>query len=58
MISGGLIGNDIGYLEQMYEAADRSGWRRTPFDLLGVHPFTGSAPPDVVDPDRVYERDP
>jgi O-antigen/teichoic acid export membrane protein len=58
VISGGLNGNDIGFLERMYEAADTIGLQATPYDQLGVHPFAGSAPPDEVDPAEIYERDP
>ena len=58
VISGGLNGNDIGFLEQMYEAADTIGLEATPFDQLGVHPFAGAAAPDEVDPAEIYERDP
>ena len=56
VISGGLVGNDIGYLEQMYDAVEELELESVPFDLVGVHPFTGSAPPSLVDPERVYER--
>ena len=58
VISGGLNGNDIGFLEHMYEAADTIGLEATPFDQLGVHPFAGAAAPDEVDPAGIYERDP
>ena len=58
VISGGLNGNDIGFLERMYEAAQTIGLDATPFDQLGVHPFAGSAAPDEVDPAEIYERDP
>jgi O-antigen/teichoic acid export membrane protein len=58
VVSGGLNGNDIGFLERMYEAADTIGLQATPYDQLGAHPFAGSAPPDEVDPAEIYERDP
>lgn len=58
VISGGLTGNDIGYLQQLYNDFDLSGLADPPLDLVGVHPFTGSASPDTVDPARTYSRDP
>ena len=58
VISGGLNGNDIGFLEHMYEAADTIGLETTPFDELGVHPFAGAAAPEEIDPAGIYERDP
>jgi len=58
VVSGGLNGNDIGFLEKMYEAADTIGLEATPYDQLGVHPFAGAAPPDEIDPAEIYERDP
>ena len=58
VVSGGLNGNDIGFLERMYEAVDTIGLEVTPFDQLGVHPFAGAAAPDEVDPAGIYERDP
>ena len=58
VISGGLNGNDIGFLEKTYEAFETIGLAATPFDQVGVHPFTGSAPPEEVDPAEIYERDP
>lgn len=58
VVSGGLDGNDIGFLEAMYQAVDTLGLETTPFDHLGVHPFAGAAPPDEIDPAEIYERDP
>ncbi|WP_372735491.1 hypothetical protein [Nocardioides sp.] len=58
VISGGLVGNDLGYFEQMYAAAETLGLSAMPFDQLGIHPFTGSSPPSEVDPAEIYERDP
>ena len=58
VISGGLNGNDIGFLEKVYEAAETIGLSSTPFDQLGVHPFAGAAPPDEINPAEIYERDP
>jgi O-antigen/teichoic acid export membrane protein len=58
VISGGLNGNDIGFLEKMYDAVDTIELDGTPFDQLGVHPFAGSAAPDEIDPAEIYERDP
>jgi hypothetical protein len=42
IVTGGLGGNDIGFLEQVY---DELGSAPRPFDLVGVHPFSGSRPP-------------
>lgn len=58
VISGGLVGNDLGFLTRLYEAFDTIGLAETPFDALGLHPFTGSAAPSEVDPAQVYEREP
>lgn len=46
LVSGGLGGNEIGYLEQLYDALGRS----RPFDLVGVHPFAGALPPSSQSP--------
>lgn len=60
VVTGGLSGNDIGYLEQLYDALDDlgSGPGKRPFDLVGVHPFAGSSPPGEVAPGREYDRQP
>ncbi|MBJ7356904.1 hypothetical protein [Nocardioides sp.] len=58
VISGGLNGNDIGFLEKTYEAMETIGLETTPFDQLGVHPFAGAAAPEEIDPGEIYERDP
>jgi hypothetical protein len=58
VISGGLNGNDIGFLRKTYEAFDTIGLDETPFDQLGAHPFAGDAPPEEIDPAEIYERDP
>jgi hypothetical protein len=58
VVSGGLASNDIGYLRAVYRAFDDLGVDRTPFDLLGAHPFSGALAPDSVDPDRRYDREP
>jgi hypothetical protein len=58
VVSGGLLGNDIGYLEKMYDAADVLGLDAMPFDLLGVQPFTGAESPTLVDPARRYDQEP
>lgn len=52
IVSGGLAANDIGYLERLYAAL---GPGERPFDLVGVHPFTGSRPPTSQDPEARYE---
>ncbi|WP_205472206.1 lipopolysaccharide biosynthesis protein [Nocardioides sp. SYSU D00038] len=56
VIAGGLIGNDIGYLERLYDALHETGSDVSPFDLLGVQPFSGGAPPEEVDEARVYDE--
>jgi O-antigen/teichoic acid export membrane protein len=58
VISGGLASNDIGYLEQVYQAFSTLGLKTTPFDMLGAHPFAGDHAPDSVDPAKRYDRDP
>jgi O-antigen/teichoic acid export membrane protein len=58
VISGGLVGNDLGFLTRLYEAFDTIGLTETPFDALGLHPFAGAAAPSEVDPARVFEREP
>ena len=58
VVSGGLQGNDIGYLEKMYEAVDTLGMNDLPVDLLGVEPFNGGAAPSVVNPAERFEREP
>lgn len=58
VISGGLNGNDIGFLKKTYEAFDTIGLGSTPFDQLGAHPFAGDAAPEEIDPAEIYERDP
>ncbi len=58
VVSGGLAGNDIGYLELVYKAFDTLGLKTTPFDMLGAHPFAGDHAPDSVDPAKRYDRDP
>lgn len=58
VISGGLVSNDIGFLEKMYDAADELGLAEMPFDQLGAHPFTGGEAPERIDPGLVFERDP
>lgn len=47
VVTGGLAGNDLGYLRALYRELP-SGQR--PFDLVGLHPFSGSLAPDAVDP--------
>jgi O-antigen/teichoic acid export membrane protein len=58
VISGGLAGNDIGYLDKLYKAFGRLGLTSSPFDLVGAHPFSGDHAPDSVDPAKRYERKP
>ena len=58
VISGGLASNDIGYLDKVYDAFDDLKLKASPFDMVGVHPFAGSAAPDSVDPAKRYQREP
>ena len=58
VVSGGLAGNDIGYLEKVYQAFDQLGLNASPFDMVGAHPFSGDHAPDSVDPAKRYDRDP
>jgi hypothetical protein len=58
VVSGGLRGNDLGYLDALYDAFDTIGVHGTPFDLLGVEPFSNGAAPQLVDPGAVYEQQP
>ncbi|MCL8024433.1 hypothetical protein [Nocardioides bruguierae] len=46
IISGGLGGNDIGFLRRVYRAL---GPGERPFDLVGVHPWPGDDAPAAVD---------
>jgi hypothetical protein len=57
-VSGGLRGNDVGYLEALFDAFETIEAPVTPFDFLGVEPFNGGASPDVNDPGEVYEQEP
>lgn len=52
LVTGGLAGNDLGYLSVLYEELP-AGERL--FDLVGVHPFSGALAPDAVDPSAVVE---
>ncbi len=58
VISGGLNGNDVGFLSHMYDARKDLDLKASPFDMVGAHPFSGAAAPDVVDPAKRYQRDP
>jgi len=58
VIAGGLRGNDIGYLEGMYDAFETIGLEKTPFDMLGVEPFNGGAPPEENIEGNTYTVDP
>lgn len=58
VVSGGLASNDIGYLQEVYQAFEELGLDKTPFDMLGAHPFAGDHAPDSVDPAKRYDRDP
>ncbi len=58
VISGGLSNNDLGYLTALYQALDDSPGERRPFDMLGLHPSTGTRPPGAGDPNGSYDRYP
>ena len=58
VVSGGLNGNDVGFLTHMYAARKTLGLKASPWDMVGTHPFSGAEAPDVVDPDKRYERKP
>jgi O-antigen/teichoic acid export membrane protein len=58
VIAGGLRGNDVGFLEAMYDAFETIGLADTPFDMLGVEPFNGGADPETYDEGNVYSVDP
>ncbi|QIG43099.1 oligosaccharide flippase family protein [Nocardioides anomalus] len=58
VISGGLASNDIGFLTWVYRGIDQLGLERSPFDMVGAHPFAGDHAPDSVDPTKRYERNP
>ncbi len=58
VVTGGVSGNDIGFLEAVYEALPGRPGAERPFDAVGVHPFTGDLTPEQVAPGRRYEREP
>jgi hypothetical protein len=58
VVTGGLRGNDIGYLEKLYEAFDAIGLKKAPFDMLGVEPFNGGMAPDDYEEGRIYQVEP
>lgn len=51
LVSGGLGGNDLGYLDQLYNVLGED----RPFDLVGVHPFAGALPPLSRPASATYE---
>ena len=51
VVTGGLGGNDLGYLERLYEALGDA----RPFDLVGVHPYAGALPPTVQPASARYD---
>jgi polysaccharide biosynthesis protein PslG len=59
VVFGGLSRNDIGFLQQVYDALN-SQFPGTAvpdhhfFDILAVNPYTGSRSPAVVSPSHVY----
>ncbi|WP_193605422.1 hypothetical protein [Nocardioides dongkuii] len=57
VISGSLAGNDLGYLEQVYDALEEEDRPERPFDMVGLHPYTNGAPPDVREPEMRYEKE-
>lgn len=59
VVSGGLSGNDVGFLEDVYDARDALlGEDATIFDQVGLHPFSGDRAPDVEQESWVYDRPP
>jgi len=58
VITGGLSGNDIGFLKKTYDAIDKIELDASPFDQVGVHPFAADSAPGKVDEGEIYERDP
>ncbi|GAB3263439.1 hypothetical protein [Nocardioides dilutus] len=58
VIAGGLRGNDIGFLQEMYDAFETLGLEGTPFDMLGVEPFNGGAAPEAYDEGQIYTVEP
>lgn len=62
VVFSGMSGNDLGFLKSVYTAMDTQfGALATKdhhfFDILGVHPYSGSRPPGLVDPTFVYPDD-
>ncbi|MBC9731726.1 oligosaccharide flippase family protein [Nocardioides marmotae] len=57
LVSGGLAGNDVGYLERLIDELGTDAGADLPVDLVGVHPYSPGAP-DVRAPERVFEREP
>lgn len=58
VVSGGLRGNDVGYLRALYDAFDTIGLAAPPFDMLGVEPFNGGGDPAAYDEGLVYTVEP
>jgi hypothetical protein len=59
VIFAGMSGNDIGFLERVYDALDTqfgAAAKRNHhyFDILGAHPYDGSRPPALVSKGEVY----
>ncbi len=42
VISGGISDDDLGYVSGLYRSLDDSSGERRPFDMLGLHPGTGT----------------
>jgi hypothetical protein len=62
VIFAGMSGNDLGFLNRVYQALDvqfGSLAKRDHhfFDILGVHPYSGSRPPGLVTSAEVYPDD-
>ena len=58
VVSGGLRGNDVGFLKALYDAVDTIGLDAAPFDMLGVEPFNGGDAPEAYDKGQVYTVEP
>lgn len=59
VISGGLSGNDLGYLQALYEARSTLYGPSTKiFDMVGLHPYSGSRSPLINSPTFAVEKQP
>lgn len=51
VVSGSLAGNDLGFLDRVYDELDGAD---VPFDLIGLHPYTNGVAPLERAPDARY----